>query len=125
MIIVGTIIECIYLYFMFTKFKTTLTCNHPLEYIMIRNLGKYFEHPISNTEYSNKICPFGKTAIQFLILYLVVRMFIIKLYPLVAIKKFNFYILIITLIISLMNMNALLYLVPFFIFDIYMLNKIV
>ena len=126
MIIIGTILECLYLNFMFTKFKTTYSCNHPLEYLIIKDLGGFFQHPISKTEYSNKICPFGKVAIKYLIFYLLLRMVLLVSLSvdINTIKKINFYILGIALVISLMNMNALLYLIPFFMFDMYMLNRI-
>ena len=73
-----TSLESIYLYYMFILFKTTISINHPLEKNILNNLGEYFKHPISSSNYENKICNFGKSGIKILIIYLFTRLFIIK-----------------------------------------------
>ena len=106
-----------YIYYMFIIFKTKYSIHHPLEYIYNNKFGDFFKHPINSGNYESKICPFGKKAIYILVLYLIIRVF----YPIN--KKIKLIILIIIFILSLMNFNALLYLIPYFIFEIYYLTK--
>ena len=106
-----SIIEIIYIIYMFIFFKTYITINHPWEYCIVGNLGKFFEHPIRTIKYSNKICQFGKIIIIPLIIYLYLRNFI-------NLKKFNKYIILISILLSLMNMNAVLYLIPFWLIEL-------
>lgn len=100
---------------MFIFFKTYITINHPLEYYIIGNLGDFFNHPINTTKYSNKICQFGKIIIIPLLLYLFIRNFI-------NLKKLNKSLLIISFLLSFMNMNAMLYLLPFWIIELIYYN---
>lgn len=125
MIILVTILEIFYLSFMFIYFKTRISINHPLEYVITNKMGNYFEHPISDCEYSNKICPFGKMAIKILIIYLILRLLVIKsnYFYFNYLKKLNIFILIVALILSLMNMNALLYLIPFIFLEVFLLKN--
>ena len=113
-----SLLELLYLYYMFIIFKTTFTINHPLETKMINKLNKIsdkkiFYHPISSSKYESKICPFGKKVIYLLLLFLIYRIFNPNL-P----KKINLWILIITIFMSLLNLNALLYILPYIIIEI-------
>lgn len=107
---------CVYLFYMFKIFKTSISFNHPLEYILTNNSNNYFYHPISSENYENKICPFGKDIIILLIIVIILKYLFKKL------NYLSMYILIITFIISLMNFNSTVYLIPFFIFEIYNLT---
>ena len=112
-----TLIEIFYLFYMFRIFKTAISINHPLEYHYIDNLSNYFKHPISINIYENKICDFGKDAILILIIYLIIRLFLYS--NKMKINRYiNYLILGISLIISFMNMNAVIYILPFIIIDI-------
>lgn len=118
-----TIIEILYLFYIFIRFKTRINFNHPLEYYVINKLGDFFKHPISKKEYSNKICPFGHLAIKYFILYLIFRLVFLKFNVNIQIvKNINFYIFALALLLSLLNMNALIYLIPFIMFDYYFFN---
>ena len=119
-----TFIESLYLFYMFNLFKTTYTINHPFEKNIINNLGNYFKHPISNSVYENKICDFGKLSIKLFIGYLFIRFYIKKnsLININLLKKINLSVMLTTFILSLSNMNALIYLIPFFITDNYFFN---
>ena len=116
-IILLTIIEIFYLFYMFRIFKTTLSINHPLEYIYMDNLSNYFKHSISTNIYENKICDFGKDAILILIIYLIIRLFL-NLYDMKINRNINYFILVLSLFISFMNLNAVLYILPFILLDI-------
>ena len=110
-----TVFEIIYLYYMFCVFKTTHSIHHPFESIITGKLSNYFKHPMSTGVYESKICPFGKQAIIILLLFLSYRIFF-SVPPIV-----NVYLLIITFIVSLLNLNALLYLLPYFIIELWMI----
>jgi len=105
------IVLIFYILYMFLFFKTKISINHPLEYYFIDNLSNYFNHPISNSNYESKICPFGKDVIWLLAIYLFYKTY----YP--VNKKFNRIIIFVTFILSLLNFNALTYLIPYFIYE--------
>ena len=100
-----SIIESLYLYYMFRCFETTVSFSHPFEFLRDSD-SPFFRHPIENEKFPRKhICPFGQFVILFLILYLLCR-FIIGM-------KLNILVLIISFILSLANFNAVVYLIPF------------
>ena len=114
-----SIIEAIYIIYMLRFFKTKISINHPLEKNII-TANDYFKHPFKSTLYESKICQFGKDASLLLGGYLILRSIFQKKI------KFNFYnkiILALTFLFSLLNMNAFFYLIPFFIFELIIINK--
>ena len=111
------IVLILYLIYMFNFFKTSYSINHPLEFYLISNLSNYFKHPVYSGDYESKICPFGHSIIWVLIIYLIV-----KIYYKVP-KKLNYLAISITFILSLMNLNALIYLIPYFIYEFICIQK--
>jgi hypothetical protein len=105
---------------MFHIFKTKYSFNHPLEYLVNDNLGNYYEHPMGIIDNNkSKICKFGRDGALIIIIYLISRYFILKLNLLsrnilVIINKI---ILLIIFLLSWMNLNAVIYFLPFIIFD--------
>ena len=100
-----SVFESVYLIFMFIFFKTTVDFN-----VLRSPSGKWFKHLIGD-EYGNRICPFGKVAIFALIFVLLIRHYI---------KIPQYFInlaLIIAFVLSLMNMNAVVYLIPIFLIE--------
>lgn len=65
----------------------------------------FFHHSLGDQR-ELRICPFGRVAIFGLIFILISRHFI--LYP----KKFIIFVWVITVLLSTMNMNAVMYLLP-------------
>lgn len=110
-----TLFEIIYLHFMFHHFKTTINFNHPFEYItnQNKNVNQYFKHSITQ-DYESKICDFGKHSIIILILYLICTIILPNFFH----KHISLVILIITFLLSLLNMNAVIYLLPYFVIEI-------
>jgi len=107
------ILLAIYILYMFLYFETTVTFNHPLEYYILSNLNdNYFYHPISSNKYGSKICKFGKDIIWFLVIYLIYKSYF-KVN--IQIKRL---VLIISFILSLMNFNAVIYLLPYFTYEL-------
>jgi len=100
-----SILESVYLIFMFIFFKTTVDFN-----VLRSPSGKWFKHLIGD-EYGNRICPFGKVAIFALIFVLLIRHYI---------KIPQYFInlaLIVAFVLSLMNINAVVYLIPIFLIE--------
>jgi hypothetical protein len=110
-----SIIEAFYVIYMLRYFKTKININHPLE-SNITNISSYLLHPINSQKYESKICDFGKDSSFLIAFYLIVR-FLLKKYFKIYNSSFNKGIIIIILILSLMNMNAFIYLLPFFIYE--------
>lgn len=119
-----TIFEIIYLFYMFILFKTKININHPYEYYLTNNLSNFFKHPIENNDYGNKICSFGKVCIILLIFLIVLRyIFIDKYFKNKMFKYLNIIIIILSLLFSLLNMNALLYIIPFVIIELFIIKN--
>lgn len=122
---IKTLIECIYLYYMFHIFRTKYSFHHPFEYLVNNNLSKYFEHPIGiKNDNRSKICKFGRDGSLVIIIYLNIRYLILK-YDLISKNKimiFNKIVLLIIFILSWMNLNAVIYFLPFILYDLYFIN---
>lgn len=99
----------LYILYMFQFFKTSINFSHPLEFYLTNELSNYFKHPIYSSNYESKICDFGKHIIWLLIIYLIYKTY----YPIN--KNLNKIVIFITFILSLLNLNALAYLIPYFI----------
>ncbi len=93
-----SIVESLYLSYMFHFFKTTVDFNFNES-----PTSSFFKHAIGN-EYTLRICPFGRYAIILLIFIFLGRNFCYI--PFVKTS------IIIALILSFMNMNALVYVFP-------------
>jgi hypothetical protein len=119
-----SIVEVIYVYYILNYFKTKYSIHHPLEYIVINKLPEFFKHPMGVYEYNNKICPFGHFASNLLVLYLLIR-YLILTRTTYKLKNINLTIIIITAVLSLLNMNAFIYLIPFFILEFYVHKYII
>ena len=122
-----SIIEIMYIYYMFYVFETRTSINHPLEIFMLNYLNdslperifKYLKHPTNKTSVEeSKICPMGKFLIIFLLGYLLIRM---RLCSFIDIFIFNKIVMITVFILSLSNLNATIYLLPYFLAEIYLL----
>ena len=113
-----TIIKIFYLYYFFRIFKTKYSFSHPFEFFLLRKINNfneksYFNHIIENTkEPIKRICPFGQQIILVLMTYILIRDLMINKNKIKYIDKIVFYI---TLILSLLNFNAFIYLIPFWI----------
>lgn len=116
-----TIIECVYLIYMMCFFKTKYSIHHPFEIFMQTNynLGNWIRHPIHSSIYQNKICTFGHVSSYLLAIWLIFSYFFHDPVNILI----NKIIWITTIIISLtLNMNAFIYLIPIFIYELYYLN---
>lgn len=122
-----SVIEAIYLIYMYNFFKTTYSVHHPFEMFITGSLD-YFKHPIATGKYQNKICPFGKQVSWIFGIYLIGRYWL-KFYKITSIEKLckiNRYISYGAITVSLLtNLNAFIYLIPILLFEfLYYMPKI-
>ena len=117
--VLATFVLSVYLVWMFRHFRTTFTVHHPLEALIQRHVGDYFKHPYGNTTYGRKICPFGRHAILLLVGFLWVRVYLEATGSAseATVRTLSGVVLGVTALCSLMNMNAVLYLVPYFVYE--------
>ena len=108
-----SILLSIYLIYMFLFFKTSIDfnlifgnfCNN-----LFLPKGKFFQHLVGNQK-GLRICPFGRVAI-FALIFILIGQHFFKIS-----KKMINIALGISFILSLMNMNALVYLLPIYIIN--------
>ena len=112
-ILIISIIETIYLIYMFHFFKTHLDFNF-LPQLSFTQKHDFFKH-LNDDTYGLRICPFGRIIIFLLIGILLLRNFVI--YGKIS-KIMMIVVLVITFLLSLMNLNALVFLIPVFILEI-------
>ena len=116
---IATLFEIVYLTYMFYFFKTTFEIHHPLESSVV-SMSDYLKHPIHSGEYESKICLFGKQAMILLIGFLVFRLF----FNIPKVKVFSLVILLVASIVSMLNLNAFLYLLPYIFIELYYIINI-
>lgn len=116
-----SIIEALYLIYMFNFFKTTMAFHHPFE-IFLTSFSEYVKHPIKTGLYENKICRFGNDISYIFAIYIILRFILyktnsIKQNMLCLINKTLIYV---AFVVSLlMNMNAVIYLIPLLLLEYY------
>ena len=117
-LLVSTVIEAIYLIFMYNYFKTTYTFHNPIEMLLNKKVfSDFFKHPMNNSVYENKICPLGHITSKLLVVWLFLRLWLVK-YDKTRTKLANSVIFGLFFILSLlMNLNAFIYLIPIFIYE--------
>ena len=114
----ATILEMIYIMYVLNYFKTKYSIAHPLTYFE----SDFLHHPIISEEVSNPmsmICPFGHRASWYLVGYILARYILIScnLVNKKSMQKINRYIFTLVLSVSLTNFNAVLYLLPVFLYE--------
>ena len=119
-----SIIESIYIIFMFCFFTTKYNFAHPLTYFS----NEYFYHYIGKTETKRSmICKFGHDISWVIGLYFILRSILALHYKsnsaiINKLTLINKVILISMIIGSLVNMNAFIYLIPIFIIEYYLIS---
>ena len=107
-----SILESLYLIFMFRFFKTSVN----FDILKIYWANKYFNHNVENV-YGPKICPFGQDIIFVLIFILLIR----NVFPFK--QTYIYYSLYLALGLSLlMNWNAFVYILPVLLVEKYFNN---
>ena len=106
------IIESAYIIYMLRYFKTQYEIHHPLEYFITKDIG-FIKHPIYTSKYESKICPLGNIGC-FILTFLI----LLRWYMGGKMKKWSRIVLFITMYLSMLNMNAIIYLLPVFIYEL-------
>jgi hypothetical protein len=116
-IVIVSLIQAIYVIYMLNYFKTIYSIAHPIT-LFDNNL---IYHPIGTAEKPiSNICKLGHILSWYLGAFLIVRsLFLYKNIYKKQIKIISLVGLIIGIILSMMNFNAVLYLLPHFIMEIY------
>jgi len=116
-----TIFESLYLFYMYFIFKTNYSFNYAIFDKQINSMGSYFVHDTGRFE--NKICLFGKFMALIAIILAFIRLSSNN-------KASLFYItlifdLVCLLLASVMNLNALVYIIPIILCEIYIIYNLI
>lgn len=104
-------LEAVYVLYMFNWFKTTINFAPAISYIA----DPIFNHPIDTLdEPRNLVCKFGKDISWLLAAYLILHGFVIDMYPefYPGLRKLHIGILCFSVVLSLINFNVTMYLLP-------------
>lgn len=113
-----SIIEAMYIVYMYIFFKTTYSIHNPFEYYLSNN--ELWSHPINTGKYQNKICRIGSYASFFLAILFVLRQFKCNKNNRRTCKTIARWILAYWVIVSLLtNLNAFIYMIPIIIVEVY------
>ena len=108
----------LYMVYMLRYFKTKYNFAHPLTSFD----NQYFKHPIGRSDKrESKICKFGREGVIFLAIILLLKEY---LYKIKFLSKNNYYnvsriIYLSVFTLSFANFNALIYLIPYFMIELY------
>ena len=116
-LLILTLLQGIYIIYMLNYFKCIYSFAHPF----FNFSSSYFKHPIGiNKIPISNICKFGHEVSFYLVIFLILRNICINKYT----KKISIIVLIITFLLSLLNFNAFIYLIPHFIIEIYLIKYV-
>lgn len=120
-------IEATYIIYMWNFFKTTYAFHNIWETSLMshKNIPDFFKHQINISEYSSKICPLGNLSAYLLAIWILLTRIIlptkISQSTQETLKTANKTIFIITAILAfIMNLNAFIYLIPVFIYELFL-----
>lgn len=117
-----SIVQAIYIIYMLNYFKTKYSLAHPLTYFE----NKLIYHPIGKSDKPiSNICKLGNILSWYLGLFVVLRSIFIEnnTINIKYIKLVSLAGLCIGVILSMMNFNAVLYLLPHFILEFVLINN--
>jgi hypothetical protein len=115
MIILFSIIHSIYIIYVLNYFKTTYNIAHPITYY---NNDLLF-HPIGKSNIpTSKVCKLGNILSWFLAIYIIIRGILLYYKYNRHLKILSLVILILGIMLSMLNFNVVLYLIPHFIIEI-------
>ena len=116
MIILFALIHSLYIIYVLNYFKTKYSIAHPITYFT----NDLLYHPIGTSDNpTSKVCKLGNFLSCFLAGFILIRGILIyyKKYN-SALKNISLVILILAVMLSMMNLNVVLYLLPHFIIEI-------
>ena len=126
-LIIITLFQTIYLFYMYFIFKTNYSFSSAFFEKQVQSMGNFFIH---NTNiYENKICGFGRLMAIIAIILAFIRLYVIyndnEYSKIFIINKTLIFDIICIILASIMNFNALIYIIPVIIGEIYILYNLV
>lgn len=126
-----SVIEVLYILYILRYFKTNVSFHYGNIQNYFINLSQYlginknyFKHPIYySQEPINHICPFGHQMAIVIAIFLIMRVYLLGINK--YSKKINYIVLLLIFIGSFMNLNAVIYLIPFFVMELYLNIKLI
>ena len=120
-----SLVEAVYVVYMLNFFKTRYSLAHPFTYFE----SKFLYHPIGKSENPIcNICPMGNYGAFLIALYVILRWILFtnskKNKSNKSIKLFSIFALILVFMMSLLNFNAVLYLLPYFVLEVYIIKEV-
>ena len=113
-----SILEGLYIVYMFIFFKTKYSLEINRDVVKKLGLSKMFIHPTKKSEIAkSQICLFGKYGSVLIFFYLILREFVSL--P----KNMNLFVFFIIMLLCMMNYNAVVYMLPVIIVEIYIANR--
>ena len=115
-----SLLHALYIIYVLNYFKTTYNFAHPITYFT----NSLIHHPIGKSSVpKSKVCRLGKILSWYLALFIFLRGILLekKLYV-SLIKKISLVVLVIAIAMSMMNFNVVLYLIPHFIIEVYIVK---
>lgn len=116
-----TLVESIYLFYMYFIFKTNISFSSAIFDKDIQDSGSFFIH--NTNTYENKICGFGKVMAIVAIILAFLRAYSPKSDSIIY-KTIIFDLICLSLAL-LMNLNAFIYVIPILICEIYIIYKLI
>ena len=116
---INDIIEAIYIIFMYNYFKTSISIHHTFEYVLSKqSISNFIKHPIDTGEYESKICPLGNSIAWLIAGWVLVRKSLMKYNTdkVMLINKIIFWTIFVCSLI--MNLNAFVYMIPVFLYEL-------
>jgi hypothetical protein len=115
-----SILEATYVVYILNYFKTRYSLSIPVKYD-----NNYLVHPIGKHDYpKSNICKFGHDMSWFVGLYLIIKGYLFSIrYNIKKIISLNKLVIFTIFLFSLLNLNAVVYLLPIFIIEIMMFMK--
>jgi hypothetical protein len=103
-----------YIIYVMIFFKTKYSVNHPLEiWLQDNNLNSFLSHPVTTSDYINRVCPLGKLVAVMLAGWILVRSKLNK--PVTNVNRFIWEGVMVASFI--MNLNVFVYLLPVYLLD--------
>lgn len=108
------IIHSIYIIYVLNYFKTTYNLAHPITYFN----NKLLYHPVGKSDIpSSKVCKLGNILSWALAFFILIRGILLPMYNKIF-KQLSLVGLILCVMLSMLNFNVVVYLIPHFIIEI-------
>lgn len=117
-----SVVEAVYVIYIMNFFKTKYSLAHPLTYFE----NKLLYHPIGTASKPIcNICPLGNIGAYFIAAFIILRTVLLYTNPKQknSIKMASIFVLLVVAVLSLLNFNAVAYLIPYYVFEILLIKN--